>query len=54
MFKYYICYIHGGHEFINCYEAVAIENLVIFKNASGQILLAIPMANVAYIKLHED
>lgn len=54
MFKYYICYVHGGYEFVNCYEAIAKDSLILFRNASGQVVLAVPLANVAYLKLHED
>lgn len=54
MLKYHLCYVHGGQEIVDCHEAFAQEGLILFRNASGQVVLAVPLANVAYLKLHED
>lgn len=54
MLKYYICYIHGNQEKISCHEAFTKDGLLLFRNASGQIVLAVPLTNVAYVKLLEN
>lgn len=54
MLKYLIKYIHGGYKNVLCHEALAHEGLFIFRNASGQAILAVPIVNIAYVKLDEN
>lgn len=54
MLTYSVKLLNGQTDTIQCYEAIVQEGFVLFRNASGQVTLAVPSANIAFIKLDEN